>query len=198
MNENGKIKVIYSWPVIILMCVLFWPVSIYLIHKRIAVDPKVSVATVIINFFTIMCLAIAVLEIGIFIRGEFTPSDIAASVFLVILIVVLRILAKKMRKKVQGDAVNSSTIKKDEAKQTDYRTATTKKVYDEMKEDSQKINLKKVVVKNTITSIKVAPMYFEATPEEPTERVVVCDSCGAKNVVHGAVGKCEYCGTPIQ
>jgi len=30
------------------------------------------------------------------------------------------------------------------------------------------------------------------------ERIVVCDGCGANNKVYGPTGECEYCGSPLQ
>jgi len=32
----------------------------------------------------------------------------------------------------------------------------------------------------------------------PMERIVTCDGCGANNKVYGATGVCEYCGSPLQ
>ena len=38
MNENGTIKFIYTWPMIILAIFLFWPVGIFLMIKRISIN----------------------------------------------------------------------------------------------------------------------------------------------------------------
>ena len=42
MNENGTVKLIYSWPMIILVLFLFWPVGIFLLIKRISIDKSVK------------------------------------------------------------------------------------------------------------------------------------------------------------
>ena len=43
--------------------------------------------------------------------------------------------------------------------------------------------------------------FFQAQSNVATAqdvRVVACPCCGANNTVSGAVGECEYCGTPLQ
>ncbi len=44
MNENGKVGFWYSWPVIILVLCLFWPVGVFLIIKRVSKDRKTAMS----------------------------------------------------------------------------------------------------------------------------------------------------------
>ena len=44
MKENGKIRGLYSWPVIILALIIFWPVGLFLIFKRFTMDKKAAVS----------------------------------------------------------------------------------------------------------------------------------------------------------
>lgn len=44
-NNSDRINPIYTWPVIIIAIILFWPVGIYLIYKRTQINRKTILTT---------------------------------------------------------------------------------------------------------------------------------------------------------
>jgi len=49
-----------------------------------------------------------------------------------------------------------------------------------------------------IHAAPAVPVAVSPTAEPITPKVVSCPGCGANNTVFGALGECEYCGSPLQ
>ena len=58
--------------------------------------------------------------------------------------------------------------------------------------------MQKKFVENDLKSKNECEYKREKNLKEDYERIVICESCGARNVVKAKVGKCEYCGSAIQ
>ena len=82
------------------------------------------------------------------------------------------------------------------------------KNYDEVKKTVKKI-IDRGYLKNAYLNESTGEVVFNAPDTNVTsagaandmdknERVVICPGCGAKNIVSGAVGECEFCGTPLK
>lgn len=62
MREDGRVRLIFSWPVIIAVCIIFWPLGLVLAVKRVSIDPgamryaalSLNIAGIIWSLFTIL------------------------------------------------------------------------------------------------------------------------------------------------
>lgn len=48
-KDSDRINPIYTWPVIIIAIILFWPVGIYLIYKRTQTNKKVILTVSVVE-----------------------------------------------------------------------------------------------------------------------------------------------------
>ena len=83
-KKANKISLIYSWPVIILITVLFWPVGLFLIIKRISMDKKAALASgKIIKGLGIASCCLGALGFLVSVSDGFDSSDVIAIIFFV-------------------------------------------------------------------------------------------------------------------
>ena len=211
MKENGKISGAYSWPVVILALIFFWPVGLFLLIKRVSMDPKASVGQLLgivggISYGFVFVGLMASLTDG------FDYSDVALMLFFFITGFILRRIGKKKKIEEENVKLYLPIIVNGNIRQLDSIAATTGKSYDVVKADIQKMITKgqlkgayidesrREVVLTTAApdSIVDDPIQHAATSAELQAKVVVCPCCGASNTIHGTTGECEYCGSPIK
>ena len=95
MNENGKISGIYSWPAIILMLIFFWPVGLYLLWKRMAMDKKTALGSGrLLNIFAKVSYVFAALG---FISS--IGDDVGTAIFGLVFFGICGFALQKMAKK---------------------------------------------------------------------------------------------------
>lgn len=213
MKENGKVKFIYSWPMIILALCFFWPVGIFLIIKRTSIDKKYALSVgKIIGIFGICSYAIAALGLLVCISDGFGSDDVTMILFFGIAGFVLRKVAKKIKSDANSVKQYLAIIVNGNVRQLDNIAATTGKSYDVVKKDVQKM-IQKGYLKNAYIDestrevvlpvakpVETAPVNFgtTATVEKPATKIVSCPCCGANNTIVGSSGECEYCGSPLE
>lgn len=170
MNENGKLKLRYTWPVIILFWILFWPVGLTLTCFRVSFEKPGLRGAMVLNIIGVFWYFFTVFMMVILLSGSegVQGNDIAALVFCFALGVVHRMMAKKKRKKVL-EAKSDIQKDLDQARTGDY---------------------------TYVEPIKSA--QNKAVSSKNAEREVVCKNCGATNIIHGSSGECEYCGSLIE
>lgn len=210
MKENGKIGGAYSWPVVILALIFFWPLGLFLLFRRVSIDPKASLGRTIgifgvIFYFFGFCGLMACLT------SEFDYSDVVLTVAFVIVGFVLSRLGKKKKNEEENVKLYLPIIVNGNIRQLDSIAATTGKSYDVVKADIQKLitkgqlkgayidESKREVVLTTAApdSIIDDPVQQAAASADLQAKVVVCSCCGASNTICGTTGECEYCGSPI-
>ena len=219
MKENGKIGALYSWPVIILMLFIFWPVGLFLLVKRFTLDKKTAVSAggkglkvlgVVLLVFG--CLAF----IGCVSDPEAASGTVVAIFFIVGGVLLMR-KAKKITKEAESIKQYLAIIVNGNVRQLDSIAATTGKTYDVVKADIQKMissgylknayineSTREVVLPNSHTAAPVESpvaansLQATAAPVQSQGRIVACPCCGANNTIYGATGECEYCGSPIK
>lgn len=99
MNNSEKIGCWYSWPTIIVALILFWPLGLFLLIKRVSIDKKAKlVMGKLIGVLGVVCYCIAALGLVVCIGEGFHSDDVALMLFLVFLGIVLRAVAKKVKK----------------------------------------------------------------------------------------------------
>ena len=224
MKKNGKISAWYSWPVIIIMLCVFWPVGLFLLIKRLSLDKKASLtAGKVVGILGGCSYAFAILGIIACSSSGFGSDDVGFILFFAIAGFALRRVAKKTKKEAEDVKQYLAVIVNGHIRQLDGIAAATGKSYDVVRADIQKM-INKGYLKNAFinegTRELVLPDLAPATPTavpeannsdyipvqvpavnapaQPVGRMVSCPCCGANNTVYGASGECEYCGSTLE
>lgn len=220
MTENGKIKGLYSWPVIILALIIFWPVGLFLIIRRFSIDKKAAISAGSKGLKGLgIGLAIfgALGFIGCVSDPETTGGAVVAFFFIIGGIALVR-KAKKLSKEAESTKQYLAIIVNGNVRQLDSIAAATGKPYDVVKAEIQKMikngylqnayineNTREVVLPVATPATPATPaapgftnlLQYTAAPTQPQSRIVSCPCCGANNTIYGAGAECEYCGSPI-
>lgn len=212
--SNNKIGGIYSWPVIILALIFFWPLGLFLIIKRTTLDNTAVMKDSSCKGLKITAIVLLVLG-GFGIIGSFDPFDFGSLVIFLFFIAGGVILLNKAKKiKAEGESIKKylAIIVNGGERQLDAVASATGKQYDVVKNDVQKMidkgflknacineNTREVVLASAASSnVNVAQPTGGAAPAAVQTRVIACPCCGANNTVSGDIGECEYCGTPLK
>ena len=216
MKENGKISGLYSWPVIILALIFFWPVGLFLIIKRFSVDKKAAIST---GNKGLKGLGIALEVFGIIgflgcISDPESTGGAVTALFFIIGGAALINKAKKLQKEAESTKQYLAIIVNGNVRQLDNIAAATGKNYDVVKAEVQKMiqngylknayineNTREVVLPTATPAanpVFANPLQSAAVPAQPQARIVACPCCGANNTLYAASGECEYCGSPIE
>ena len=212
MNDNGKVGLLYSWPVIILALCLFWPVGLYLIIKRVSLDKTVVVNNSSGKGLKITGIVLIVLG-GIGIIQSFDPFDFGSLVVFLFFIVGGIVLINKAKKiQAEGEIIKQylSIIVNGNIRQLDVIATTTGKSYDVVRNDIKNMidkgflknayideGAREIVLPNT-TPITQNTVNATANVVPVQSKIVTCPCCGANNTVLGDMGECEYCGSPLK
>ena len=185
---------LYSWPVIIALLFLFWPVGVYLLYKKAQSDKKMALT------------ASKVLKLlgNIFIVFGVITLIIVVGIFYIILGVVLKKLSKKLLNSAENIKKYLAIVVNGNVRQLDSIASAVGKPYDTVKQDLQKLIddgfLKNAYINEANREIVLAQPNVSANMNAnagAAARVVSCPCCGANNTVYGATGECEYCGSPL-
>ncbi len=220
MKENGKVKVIYSWPVILLGLVIFFPVGIFLMLRRAAVDPK---AGILIGKLTglvgIAAYGFAFLGAAVSFSEGITSADITLIIFFVAVGFLVRLIGKRIRTNAEKINQYVNLIVNENVRRLDHIASVTGRKYQVVKQDILNLirrgqlknafldeGLREVVLpqqrvivpEGTVPSFLPVEEVERAKAKEKTPRVVRCPYCGANNTIVGPAGECEYCGSAIQ
>ena len=212
-NKNNKLGCLYSWPVIIIALICFWPVGLFLIIKRTSVDKKTAMASgKLIKGLGIASCCMAVIGFLVCLSDGFDGADVGAIIFFVAAGAALLYFANKIKKNADSIKLYLNIIVNGGERQLDSIAAATGKQYDVVKKDVQKMidkgflknayineNTREVVLPSASpANANVAQPTAEAAPVAVQTRVIACPCCGANNTVSGDIGECEYCGSPLE
>ena len=212
--NNNKVSGIYSWPVIILALIFFWPLGLFLIIKRTSVDKKAALASgKLIKGLGIASCCMATLGFLVCLGDGFDGTDVGLIIFFAAAGAALLYLANKIKKEADSVKQYLNIIVNGGERQLDSIAAATGKQYDVVKKDVQKMivkgflknayineNTREVILTNN-TSINAnvgGHTQASATTGKTQARVAACPCCGANNTVSGVLGECEYCGTSLK
>ena len=211
-NKNNNLGCLYSWPVIIIALICFWPVGLFLIIKRASVDKKTAMASgKLIKGLGIASCCMAALGFLVCLSDGFDGTDVGMIIFFAAAGAALLYLANKIKKDADSVKLYLNIIVNGGERQLDSVAAATGKQYDVVKKDVQKMidkgflknayineNTREVVLPSTApANVNMAQPTGGAAPAAVQTRVIACPCCGANNTVSGALGECEYCGTPL-
>lgn len=216
--KNGKIRALYSWPVIILALIIFWPVGLFLLIRRFTLDKRaaISMGSTALRVLGFILAAFGLLGFCVCITDPETISGAVVAFFFLIGGAAMIRKAKKINKETASIKQYLAIIVNGNIRQLDAIAAATNKSYDVVKTEIQKM-IKKGYLKNAYinenTREVVLPVAEPATPvaapvlntqqqpvasAQPQAKIVACPCCGANNTIYGASGECEYCGSPIE
>ena len=212
-NKNNNLGCLYSWPVIIIALICFWPVGLFLIIKRASVDKKTAMASgKLIKGLGIASCCMAALGFLVCLSDGFDGTDVGMIIFFAAAGAALLYLANKIKKDADSVKLYLNIIVNGGERQLDSVAAATGKQYDVVKKDVQKMidkgflknayineNTREVVLASAASSnVNVAQPTGGAAPAAVQTRVIACPCCGANNTISGDIGECEYCGTPLK
>lgn len=192
---------------IIVFLIIFWPIGIILLIKKLTVDKAAvlkSVTGLYITSYILMCIGV------IYAVMAYQQHEL----IIVALIfggggVYLNLFARKTKSK--GDLYKKyiDLIVNQNQTSIDYIASVTDVSYEAASKDLQKMinsgyftgayieeNQRKIVLSSVAPP--QAPESYAPSYVQSHERVVTCGSCGANNRVTGQIGECEYCGSPLQ
>ena len=103
--NNNKVSGIYSWPVIILALIFFWPLGLFLIIKRTSLDKTAVIKDSSGKGLNVIAFVLIVLGcLGVI--GSFDPFDFGTLVVFLFFIVGGIILLNKAKKiKAEGETI---------------------------------------------------------------------------------------------
>ncbi len=214
-NNNNKVSGLYSWPVIILALIFFWPLGLFLIIKRASVDKKTAMGSgKLIKGLGIASCCMAALGFLVSVTDGFDGTDVGLIIFFAAAGAALLYLANRIKKEADSVKQYLNIIVNGGERQLDSIAAATGKQYDVVKNDVQKMidkgflknayineNTREVVLPSatpTNANANVGQFTSGAASATVQTRVVACPCCGANNTISGALGECEYCGTPLK
>ena len=212
-NKNNNLGCLYSWPVIIIALICFWPVGLFLIIKRASVDKKTAMASgKLIKGLGIASCCMAALGFLVCLSDGFDGTDVGMIIFFAATGAALLYLANKIKKDADSVKLYLNIIVNGGERQLDSVAAATGKQYDVVKKDVQKMidkgflknayineNTREVVLPSAAAAnVNVAQPTGGTAPTAAQTRVIACPCCGANNTISGDIGECEYCGTPLK
>jgi len=210
--NNNKVGCLYSWPAIIIALICFWPIGLVLIVKRLSSDKTAMVNS---SGKGLKIGGIALIVIGIFgIIGSLDSFEVGNIILFLFFIGGGAVLVRKAKKiQIEGDNIKRylSMIVNSNVRQLDMIASATGKQYDTVKTDIQKMIdngfLRSAYINETTREVILAtPVRADVNVQQqavstaaPVQlRVVACPCCGANNTISGALGECEYCGSPLK
>lgn len=208
--KNKKCEWWVSWPVIVIACILFWPIGIFLIWKRTSVDKKAALNTgKTISIFGWICLAFAFLGLFVGISEGFASDDAGMILFFGIAGLVLVAFGKYTSNSAKKSRKYIAIVVNQEMTSIDNIAASIPTTYDDAKKDLQKMIDKGyfdgAYINESAREIILPKKQPEVTnnqlnnvTQNITMQSIVCKSCGANNkIAAGTVGECEFCGSMI-
>jgi Zn finger protein HypA/HybF involved in hydrogenase expression len=216
-TNTGKKPVSWGWIIVCLF--LFWPVGLFLLIKRLAVDKSATLS----RGKTIMVVSYILMGLGVFyffmvITGnveetESTMSAISYAFLMLVLFsgggVLLNWFARKTKRAGERYKKYITLIVNQSQTLIDNIASAVGIPYDLAVKDLQKmidmgyfigayidVNQREIVLAKTAPPQTLTQSASPAIPIQ--EKVVACSNCGANNKVTGQIGECEYCGSPLQ
>ena len=215
--SNNKVSIVYSWPIIILALVIFWPIGLLLVIRKISIDKKAAMLSEkLIKIIGFASCAFAAIGFLVSIGDGLDGADVGMIFFFAAAGVALLCLAQKIKKEAANIKRYLAIIVNNGEKHLDAIAVATGKTYNVVKNDIQKMidknflknayideNAGEVVLAKKATP-NVAPIpqaqaaTIATTAPAAEVRIVACPCCGANNTISSAVGECEYCGAPLK
>ena len=208
-DSNKKIGGLYSWPVIIIIIIAFWPLGIYLLYKRIKTDKKTGFTIGKgVRYGSYFCFFMTVVGILGSFESGFRSQDIGLILFFLAAGVALFMFAKKITanaekyKKYIAIIINGNEFIIDNiAGAMSLPVNVVRKDLNDMIKNGY---FQGAYINDSTNEIvlprqsKVNDNDVESydTPQVQP-KVITCKCCGAQNKITTSGAECEYCGSPL-
>lgn len=212
MDKNKKVGFFYSWPGIILMMFIFWPISLYLIYKRVSIDRKAG-----LSVGKTMCtvgyvfIAFSLFALWACVSEGITSDDVVIIGIFLTGAIALVFYGKKIRAKAERFKKYLAVIINGKQYQIDTIASSINVSYDIAKKDIQEMIDKGyfngayinegthtlVLVNNqgNVNNQNVIEDNHNDNYTVHAPKLVTCKCCGANNNVYGDNDECEFCGS---
>lgn len=200
-----------SWPAIIIIFIVFFPVGLFLIWKRTTIDKKAALFSGrVVGIFGWISLSFALLGFLVCISEGFGSDDVTAITFFLLAGAGLVTLGKKIKNSASKSRKYISIIANHGIIDIDNIAAAIPTSYDNAKKDLQKMIdtgfFEGAYINESERQIVLPekhqePQCNQSNNAEQSVRmqVVTCKGCGAQNSIPaGTVGECEFCGSKIE
>lgn len=207
--EKPKVSGAYSWPVIVLAFIFFWPLGIYLLVKRNSVDKKSALTTgKLVVGFGYASIAFSILGMFAAPTDGVDSSDISMIIFFLITGLVLLFIGKRMKKAAERCKKYIAIIANQHITSIDQIAQAASVGYETAKKDLEKMihqgyfsgaYINEGAREIVLPGSHVSRDHMANNVIRPAQtKVVTCKNCGATNtVVSGSAAECEFCGSPI-
>lgn len=202
-----------TWPVIIIVTIIFWPIGVLLILKRISKDKKAAIVSGrLISIIGWVSLVIAVFGSVVSLSEGIGSDDVYAILFFIIAGVVLITIGQGTKRSAEKIKKYISIIINHGERSLTNIAAAIPTSYEACSKDLQQM-IKKGYFNgayiNELSNQIIFPIENVLHEKIDTglnnnknanlEMVVVsCTSCGANNkLAKGSVEECQYCGSFI-
>jgi hypothetical protein len=198
-----------AWCWIIISFILFWPLGLFLLLRRIAYDRSLTLndgkTVAIISYLLIgigfICLAIAVTDDS----GLILPAVLfgAGGIWVNRLAKRMTVTGERYKKYILLIANQNQTSIDDIASVVgvsyEEAVADLLKMIETGYFSGAYIAQRKIVLAHSTTEEYAPPEESTSSPAQPQIKVVTCSGCGANNrVIVDQIVECEYCGKPLQ
>jgi hypothetical protein len=211
-NTNSKAKTPTPWALIVIAFILFWPIGIFLLLRRLKTDKS----AVLKNSKRVAIISYVLFGLGVMYAIAAVTGEIQMLIMAILCICGgfwLRMTSKKMKETGERYRKYIDLI----ANQSIYSIDTIANLsglsYEQVSADLRQMieagYFSGAYIDDLTRSI-VLPQQHQATShtafepvtqaaESSQRSVVVCSSCGAKgSVIAGQITLCEYCDSPLQ
>lgn len=219
-NATGNVWT--SWPIIIVAFIIFWPVGVFLLIKRLT-ENKTNPAGAggagqgVKKAIGIILIVIGALG-GIGTLGSTTENSDWVGGFIVALMfiaggIALLLNVKKHKKDEELVQKYRSIIVKGDVRRLDTIAQTIGRPYEVVHDEVKRI-IEKGYIQNAyldegarevVLMRSTAPLISPVKPKHTTAnatsaktKTVACPCCGANNTIVGNTGECEYCGAVLK
>ena len=208
MTKHGKKTTSWGW--IIFWLIIFWPVGLFLLFKKLATDKSALMSEKTAPLTIVAWVLIVIGAIGL--MGSFSNFSFGGFIFVIGMIVGGVLLLRK----VNETKMTATKFKKyinivanQNVKSIDSIASAMGVSYSEAEKDLQNMidigylpgayihqgNREIILKQHAPVASNQESAAVQSAPQMTTKS---CPGCGANNVVSvGKVAECEYCGTPI-
>lgn len=210
-----------AWGVVILLLIVFWPVGIYLLYRKLSGNRAdnseggkglkvfgIVLLVIGVIYFIMAGSSLAELESEESSQNAVEVLSAVGTVFSVGGGIML-IMAKRKKRKANNITRQAQENHTQYAQMQFNQESLSERLFREQQLMQQQIRglqfeeqpsqqFSQIHVNQTIITNQQPFAKQEKPPEKKGPRVVICKNCGGNNtIIDGEIGECEYCGSPI-
>lgn len=198
MSNNSNSKSM-SWGWIMFWFVVFIPVGIYFLIKKLTADIK--------NHKTVAIISYVFIGLGVLFFLSDEPNKYLFFVCLGGIGIWFRRISKKMKRKGEKYKKYTALVINQSQSSIDYIASAVGVTYENAVHDLQEMIDAGYLTNTYINKSSRMIVTAHGTPQsavqtaaaQPQTKVIACSGCGANNtIIIGQINECEYCGSPLE